>query len=106
MEALLLPFGGRDSAGLFVVEIDAGLFAEPQRMRPRRDPVDPEVLADVVKEDVARLDDRAMERDVAVALFAPAAILAIAEPDSAGAIIGGRRASSCDPSGPRYYRRS
>ncbi len=54
-------------------------------MRPDREPIDPEALADVVKEDVAGLDDRAMERDGAVALLPPASIFAPAKVDSARA---------------------
>src|SRR5665213_881038 len=56
-------------------------------MRPRRDAIDAEPLAGVVKENVAGFDDRPMECDIPMTLLAPAAILAIAEPDAAGTVI-------------------
>src|SRR5579863_1752852 len=60
-------------------------------MRPRREAIDPEMLADVVKEDVAGFHDRPMQRNAAMALLAPASILTAAEIDSARTAVGGLR---------------
>ena len=50
---------------------------------------EPEQLAvDLAERVVARgLDDRAMERDIPMALLTPAAILTVTEPQTAGAVI-------------------
>src|SRR5208283_771292 len=90
-KALLLPLTRRDHARPFVVELNSALFAQTQGVRPDRQPVDPEMLADVVKEDVAGFHDCAMERDRAVPLFAPAAVFAATEVDPAGARVSGLR---------------
>src|SRR5208337_1330730 len=101
VEALLLPRRRRNGAGILVIEIDAGLDSETELIGPFRNPIDAELLSNVVKIDVARPHDRIVELDGAVARFAPAMILASAEPHSAGAVVGGigtKRAflESCD----------
>src|SRR5713101_8186666 len=53
VEALLLPFGGGNTSRFFVAEIDIGLLAEAKRVRPLREPVDPEVFTHLVEKHVA-----------------------------------------------------
>src|SRR5271155_4226750 len=50
---LLLPRRRRDGAGIFVIEIDAGLDAESHQVGPLGNSIDAELDADVVKVDVA-----------------------------------------------------
>src|SRR5713101_2889995 len=53
VEAALLPFGGGNTSRFFVAEIDIGLLAEAKRVRPLREPVDPEVFTHLVEKHVA-----------------------------------------------------
>src|ERR1019366_8895436 len=88
VEALLLPRRRRDGAGILVIEIDAALDSESELIGPFRNPIDAKPFSDVVKINVARPHDRIVQLDGAVALMAPAMILASAEPQPAGAIVG------------------
>src|ERR1019366_7660993 len=88
VEALLLPRRRRDGAGILVIEIDAAFDSESELIGPFRNPIDAKLCSDVVKINVARPHDRIVQLDGAVALMAPAMILASAEPQPAGAIVG------------------
>src|SRR5260370_33498264 len=78
VEALLLPFGGGNTSRFFVAEIDIGLLAEAKRVRPLREPVDPEVFTHLVEKHVAGLDNRALNRGMAVTLLQPTPVLRVA----------------------------
>src|ERR1700756_3751279 len=58
VEHSLHPFLAGDQAALFGGQIDAGAMAEAEVRSVVGDPVNPEALSYVVKEDVARLHNR------------------------------------------------
>ena len=60
-------------------------------MRPGGKTVDSKVLADVIKKDVARFDNGAMDRYRTVSLLAPAPVFTPAEIHTAGTVVGSFR---------------
>ena len=86
LEPAQLPLRVGNDARLLVLQADARRRAQAEAARPRRDGVDPEPLAELVEEHVARLDDRLVKGDRPVSAVPPAAEEVIAERHAAAAV--------------------
>ena len=68
----LFPFRRRNQSGIFVREIDTGSSTQTHGCRVLGDPVDAQLFSDVIKENIARVDDGAMQADGSMASPFPA----------------------------------
>src|SRR6185437_7598271 len=71
--------GVRKQRSRFVRQIDAGTLTHPEFQSTRDEIREPELQPELVEVDVARLLDRASERNAAVSLVIPTAKIAAAE---------------------------
>src|SRR5690606_40337334 len=68
------PLGRRDDAADLAVDVDSSRRSESERRESGRHALDAEVDGELIEIDVAGLDDRAVQVDVAVPLRPPVAI--------------------------------